>query len=112
MKIFLSLLVRLLIFLISLVLCLPIILTPLSTPVPAWIWLPLAVLGMVAITLQFRITPTWKGISVGLVAITLTSLLAVVISQSYAFTPPITEHPLLAFGSELVHLLNRIKEPT
>ena len=70
---------------------LPIILLPLSTPVPGWIWIPLAIAGLASIVLQFRITPAWKGITIGLVGMIAVSFLAVVISQAYTFTPAITD---------------------
>ena len=70
---------------------LPIILLPLSTPVPGWIWIPLAIAGLASIVLQFRITPAWKGITIGIAGMVAVSFLAVVISQAYTFTPAITD---------------------
>lgn len=84
-------LARLLIFLVSVLLCIPIILLPLTTPVPAWIWIPLAIADVALIALQFRISFAWRGITFGLVGMAVVSVLAVVISQAYAFTPPITD---------------------
>ena len=82
---------RVLIFLASILLCLPIVLLPLSTPVPAWIWIPLGIVYIALIILQFRITPAWRGITLGLIGMALVSIIAIVISQAYAFTPPITD---------------------
>lgn len=84
-------LARLLIFLVSVLLCIPIILLPLSTPVPAWIWIPLGIMDIALIILQFRIAPAWRGITVSLSGMFLVSLIAVVTSQFFAFTQPITD---------------------
>jgi pimeloyl-ACP methyl ester carboxylesterase len=82
---------RILAFIISVVLGCIVVLLPLSTPVPAWVWFPIAITGITCVVLQFRIMPAWKGITTGLIGMTLVSLLAIVISQAYAFTPPITD---------------------
>lgn len=87
----LATLLRILTFIIILALGLPIVLLPLSTPVPAWVWIPIAITGITCLVVQFRIVPVWKGITTGLIGMTLVSLLAIVISQVYAFTPPITD---------------------
>lgn len=75
----------------ALLLCLPVILLPISTLVPAWIWIPLGIADVALIILQFRITLVWRGIAVGLVGMLLVSILAVVTSQVFATTPPITD---------------------
>ena len=80
---------RILAFLIAIVLTLPIVLLPLSTPVPGWIWIPLAVVDAALIVVQFRVTPVWKGIGAGLMGIVVVGILAVLISQASTFTPPI-----------------------
>lgn len=90
-------LVRVVILILILALGLPIVLLPLSTPVPAWVWIPLAVAGVACIVLQFRMVPAWKGITAGVIGMALVSFLAVVISQAFTFTPPITD----ANGNEL-----------
>ena len=82
---------RILTVLLSIIPALPIILLPLSTPVSAWIWIPLGVLYVALVVLQFRVAPTWKSITMGISGMLLVSILAVVISQALAFTPPITE---------------------
>ena len=76
---------------LAILLTLPIVLLPLSTPVPAWVWIPLGIVYVVAIALGFRITPAWKGITAGLAGMLLITILAVVTSQALAFTPPITD---------------------
>lgn len=82
---------RILAVLLSIILALPIILLPLSTSVPAWIWIPLGILYVALVVLQFRITPTWKGITIGFSGMILGSVLAIVASQIFAATPPITD---------------------
>jgi pimeloyl-ACP methyl ester carboxylesterase len=82
---------RILAFLIAVVLTLPIVLLPLSTPVPGWIWIPLAVVDAALIVVQFRVTPMWKGIGAGLMGLVVVGILAVLISQAYTFTPPIID---------------------
>lgn len=76
---------------IILVLGLPIVLLPLSTPVPGWVWIPLGIAYIALIVLLFRLVPAWKGFTTGLAGMLVISILAVVISQALAFTPPITD---------------------
>lgn len=76
--------------LLVLALGLPIVLLPLSTPVPAWIWIPLGIVYIALIVLLFRLH-TWKGITMGISGMLLIAILAVMISQALAFTPPITD---------------------
>jgi hypothetical protein len=45
---------RILIVLVTILLCLPVILLPLTTPVPAWVWVLLAIADVALIILQFR----------------------------------------------------------
>ncbi|HRJ58924.1 MAG TPA: alpha/beta hydrolase [Anaerolineales bacterium] len=82
---------RILVMILALLLALPIVLLPISTPVSAWIWFPLGSLYIALIILSFRISPAWKGISAGLGGMLIVSILAVMISQALAFTPPITD---------------------
>lgn len=82
---------RILVMILALLLALPIVLLPISTPVSAWIWFPLGILYIALIILSFRISPAWKGISAGLGGMLIVSILAVMISQALAFTPPITD---------------------
>lgn len=82
---------HLLAFILSTLLGLTVVLLPLSTPVPAWVWVPLAMAGVACLVLQFRMAPAWKGITAGLAGMVLVSLLAIVISQAYTFTPPIVD---------------------
>ena len=68
---------------------LPVLLLPISTPVPVWIWLSLGILYIALVFMSIRILPAWKGITIGLFGLLIISILAVVISQALAFTPPI-----------------------
>lgn len=74
-----------------LLLCLPVILLPVSTSVPAWTWLLHAVADIVLIVAMFRINPAGRGIAFGLIGLLVVSILAVVTSQAFTFTPPITD---------------------
>lgn len=87
-KIFIAL-GRILAFIAAILLCLPVILLPVSTSVPAWIWIPLGIADVALIILQFRVVPVWRGVTVGLVGMGLVSLIAIIASQFFAATPPI-----------------------
>jgi pimeloyl-ACP methyl ester carboxylesterase len=82
---------RILAILVEILLCLLVVLLPLSTVVPAWVWIPLGIADFAFIILQFRITPVWRGIAVGLIGMILVGLFVVVTSQLFATTPPITD---------------------
>lgn len=83
-------LVRILATVFSLIFALPIVLLPLSTPVHAWIWIPLGIAYVALIVALFRLR-TWKAIVTGIAGMLLIAILAVVASQALAFTPPITD---------------------
>ena len=87
----LSFLARLLAFIISLLLCLPVILLPPATAVPAWAWIPLAAADLALLVLFFRLKPAWKGAALAVTGILVVGVLAVVASQAFAKTPPITD---------------------
>jgi pimeloyl-ACP methyl ester carboxylesterase len=82
---------RILAVLLSIIIALPIILLPLSTSVPAWIWIPLSILYVVLIVFQFRIAPTYKSITMEFSGMILVSVFAIIASQIFAVTPPITD---------------------
>lgn len=82
---------RALALIVAILLCLPVLLLPISTLVPAWIWIPLAIAAIVFLILQFRIVPVWRGVLVSLIGMVLVSLAAVVTSQLSAATPPISD---------------------
>jgi pimeloyl-ACP methyl ester carboxylesterase len=86
-----SVLGRILILLIALLLCLPVILLPLTTSVPAWVWILLAVADAALIVLQFRLALASLGTLGVLAGILLVSLIAVAASQFFAATPPIED---------------------
>ena len=82
---------RLLALLFAAILCLPVLLLPLTTSVPAWIWIPLLTLDILLIILQFRVVPAWRGITICTAGLVLTSLIAIPASQYFAQTPPILD---------------------
>ncbi|HSN75991.1 MAG TPA: alpha/beta hydrolase [Anaerolineae bacterium] len=86
-----ALLARLLIFVLSLLLCLPVILLPLATAPPALLWILLAVLAVALLVVQFRLKPAWKGMAVSLTGLAFVAIAAVVASQAFAMTPPIVD---------------------
>jgi pimeloyl-ACP methyl ester carboxylesterase len=79
-----------LIALLVLTLGLPIVLLALSMPVPPWVWVPLDIAYFALIVAVFRLR-SWKGITMGIGGMLIVAVLAVVISQALAFTPPITD---------------------
>jgi pimeloyl-ACP methyl ester carboxylesterase len=82
---------RILAALLALLLCVPVILTPFTTSVPAWVWIPLAVAALALIILQFQVAfISWSTLGV-LAGLVLVSLIAVLASQIFAATPPITD---------------------
>ena len=83
---------RILAFVLALVLSLPVILSPLTTSIPTWAWILLFVADIaIIVLLLFRLEPSPTGISIGLAGILLVSIVAVVASQIFAVTPPITD---------------------
>lgn len=77
-------------FVFCLVFCLPVVLLPSSTAVPMLIWLPLMALALGFLILFFILTPVWKATAISIGGILATSLFAVIASQFFAMTPPIT----------------------
>ena len=71
--------------------CLPVVLLPMATSVPAWIWILLAIVDVMLIVTLFRSTPARRGVAIGITGMLIISILAVVISQVFTFTPPITD---------------------
>lgn len=82
---------RALAFLLALIFCLPILLLPPATAVPAWVWLPLTGAGLAGLVSFFWVRPAWKAAFVSLGGAGLAGLLAVAASQFFALTPPITD---------------------
>src|SRR5512140_1855406 len=82
---------RILALFLAIILCLPVVLLPLTTAVPAWLWILLGILDIVLVILQFRLVPAWRGIAASLGGLLVVSLFAVIASQVYAQTPPIVD---------------------
>ena len=76
---------------LAIVLCLPVILLPLTTAVPAWAWILLGLLDVTLLVLQFRLQPTQLRIPISLGGILLVTILAIVASQAFAATPLIKD---------------------
>lgn len=86
-----SALARLGALLITFLLCIPVFLSPLTTSVPAWIWVLLGITDIALIVLQFR-SPIASLSTLRIMAgLILTSLIAVLASQIFAATPAITD---------------------
>jgi len=86
-----SFLGRLLALISALILCLPVILLPVATAVPAWIWIPLIAADLALLVAFFRLKPAWKGAAVTVLGVLVVAGLAVTASQAFAATPPITD---------------------
>lgn len=76
---------RILAILAAFILCLPVILLPLTTAVPASIWIVLVLLAIGVFILQFR------NPAAGLAGTLIVSILAVLASQAFAATPTIKD---------------------
>jgi pimeloyl-ACP methyl ester carboxylesterase len=81
--------VRILVLFVAALLCLPVILLPLSTAVPLWAWISLAAGDILLIIFCVRQKSVWMRRWILLSGLALVSLLAVVASQSFAATPAI-----------------------
>ncbi|MFN8595643.1 MAG: alpha/beta hydrolase [Anaerolineae bacterium] len=82
---------RLLVIIVNFVLALLVIVLPLSTAVPVWVWLPLAIIDIALIVTQFRVKPVGRGITIGLVGMIAVTIVGIVASQIFAATPPIVD---------------------
>ena len=83
--------VRIFALAISILLGLVVVLLPLTTSIPAWLWIPLGITDLILIVLQFRLMPAGRGITIGLSGMVIVSLIATVASQIFAATPPIID---------------------
>jgi pimeloyl-ACP methyl ester carboxylesterase len=82
---------RLLSLVIVMLLCLPVILLPFTTFVPAWVWILLVIADVAFLILQFRFPlASWSTLG-ALGGIVIVSLIAVAASQFFAATPPIRD---------------------
>jgi pimeloyl-ACP methyl ester carboxylesterase len=70
---------------------LPVVLLPLTTSVPTWTWILLAIADVLLVVALFRIGHDGRGIAVRLSGMILVSILAVISSQVFAATPLITD---------------------
>jgi pimeloyl-ACP methyl ester carboxylesterase len=75
----------------ALLLCIPVLLLPQATAVPAWVWIPLGAINVALLVLFFWLKPAWKGAAVALAGVFLVAATAVFASQAFAMTPPITD---------------------
>lgn len=82
---------RLLALLVTLLLCVPVILLPLTTSVPGWVWVLLAIADLAFIILQFRFALASRGTLGVLAGLLVVSLMAMAASQFFAATPPIVD---------------------
>ncbi|EFO79863.1 hypothetical protein OSCT_2238 [Oscillochloris trichoides DG-6] len=85
----LILLGRLLAFILALIFCLPVLLLPQATAVPAWVWVPLAAVDLGLLFAFFAIQPAGKATLVALIGVFVVGAASVIASQSFAMTPPI-----------------------
>lgn len=82
---------RILNVIVNIVLALLVILLPLTTAVPVWVWLPLAAIDLALIVTQFRVKPVGRGIAIGLAGMTAVAVIGIIASQIFAATPAITD---------------------
>ena len=82
---------RLLAPIIAILLCLPVVLLPLTTAVPGWVSILLGLMDVTLLILQFSLQPTRFRIPVSLAGILGIAILAIISSQVFAATPPITD---------------------
>jgi pimeloyl-ACP methyl ester carboxylesterase len=71
--------------------CLPVVLLPLTTSVPAWTWILLVIADVLLIVALFRIGHDGRGITIRLSGMMLVAILAIISSQVFAATPLITD---------------------
>lgn len=81
---------RVLVFLLTLIILLPLVLLPNATAVPVLLWVLLLGAGMFALSIQLWLRPAWKGMLLSLAGALIVTALAVVASQVTVKTPPIT----------------------
>lgn len=80
---------HILVLLLAVLIFLTVVLLPLTTSVPSWVWIPFTLADIAFIILQFRIQPLWRGITVCISGMVMVSLVGVIASQVFAATPPI-----------------------
>ena len=77
--------------LVTLLLCVPVLLLPQATAVPAWVWIPLAAINVALLVFFFWRKPAWQGAVIAVAGVFGVGVLAVTASQAFAMTPPITD---------------------
>ncbi len=77
--------------LVALLLCIPVLLLPQATAVPAWVWIPLAAINVALLVFFFWRKPAWQGAVIAVAGVFGVGVLAVTASQAFAMTPPITD---------------------
>jgi pimeloyl-ACP methyl ester carboxylesterase len=88
---FLSVFGHLSMILLVIALCLPVVLLPLSTSVPLWVWILLALADAALVALTFRGTSSQRRRVAGISGMALVSIIAIASSQFFAATPPIKD---------------------
>lgn len=81
----------------GILLCVPLALLPQATAVPVWVWLPLMIGAVALVVAAMRYAKGLRGAGIAVAGLALTGALAVVASQVFATTPPITDgqgHPI------------------
>ncbi|MCA9875939.1 MAG: alpha/beta hydrolase [Anaerolineales bacterium] len=82
---------RILVLAASLLLALPVVLLPGATAVPAWVWIPLGIVIVMLLIWQLRMPWGWRGIAASFLGMMVLAVIAIVASQLFAATPPITD---------------------
>jgi len=81
---------KIFVFILTTIVCLPVLLLPFTTAVPAWAWILLALADLAIIIARLRAEPNWQSTLLELFGLVLVSLLAIAASQFFAATPAIT----------------------
>jgi hypothetical protein len=77
---------RILAFLLTMALCLPVVLLPKGSSVPANIWIPLAAADLGLVVIFFQIKPIARGTAISLAGVCAVALIAVLCTQVYSKT--------------------------
>ena len=83
-------LLRVLTFLLTVILLLPLLLLPNATAIPLVIQIILFIFGLASFSLLFWLRPAWKAMSYAPTAALFVLTLTVILSQAFAMTPTIT----------------------
>jgi pimeloyl-ACP methyl ester carboxylesterase len=80
---------RILVVIAIIMLCLFVLILPVTTMVPTWAWILFAIIDLGMIVTQLRLKPANLGIGVGLAGMVIVAVLSILASQWFAATPPI-----------------------